>query len=125
YKKKASSCVDDSVTTYSFYCAQLEGEQSKHAKVDDPNKQRARIKMDRFKCAGWLHISTKGNDLQLATVHMTHHVPHTPYVDISVPKQVKETVESMKNLPASKIWGAVLKANPQIELNEKQIYRYW
>ncbi|KAJ7855672.1 hypothetical protein B0H13DRAFT_1903005 [Mycena leptocephala] len=38
---------------------------------------------------------------------------YTPYVDISIPKSFKKTVESMKNLPASKIWEAVLKNNPK------------
>ncbi|KAJ7926657.1 hypothetical protein B0H13DRAFT_1862109 [Mycena leptocephala] len=96
-----------------------------HALTKDPKKQRARMKMDRFVCDSWLDITVDEDDLQLATVRMTHQRSHTPYVDISIPKQAKDTVESMKNLPASKIWEAVLKANPKTELNEKQIYRYW
>ncbi|KAJ7862431.1 hypothetical protein B0H13DRAFT_1900080 [Mycena leptocephala] len=47
--------------------------------------------------------------LHTATVRMIY----TPYVDISIPKSFKKTVESMKNLPASKIWEAVLKNNPK------------
>ncbi|KAJ7800075.1 hypothetical protein B0H14DRAFT_2245354, partial [Mycena olivaceomarginata] len=125
YKKKSSSKADKSTVTYTFYCAQLKGEESKHTLADDPKKRRARMKMDRFECDGWLHITVNDNNLQLATVRMTHHRCHTPYVDISIPQEVKQMVESMKHLPASKIWEAVLKANPKTELNEKQIYRYW
>ncbi|KAJ7245269.1 hypothetical protein C8J57DRAFT_1082436, partial [Mycena rebaudengoi] len=66
-------------------------------------KRRARMKMDRFACDGWLHITVNDEDLELVTVRMTHYRCHTPYVDISIPKEVKETVESMKNLPASKV----------------------
>ncbi|KAJ7927678.1 hypothetical protein B0H13DRAFT_1537461, partial [Mycena leptocephala] len=125
YKKKSSSRTSQSTSTYTFYCAQLKGEESKHVLTVDPKKQRARMKMDRFPCDGWLNITVNEEDLQLAAIRMTHHRCHTPYVDISIPKKVKETVESMKNLPASKIWEAVLKADPKTELNEKQIYRYW
>ncbi|KAJ7104671.1 hypothetical protein C8R44DRAFT_551058, partial [Mycena epipterygia] len=125
-KKKSSSKVNPSTATYTFYCAQLKGEESKHTLVDDPKKRRARMKMDRFACDGWLHITINDDDLHLATVRMTHYRCHTPYLDISISQDVKKTVESMKNLSASKvIWEAVLKADPKTELNEKQIYRYW
>ncbi|KAJ7694761.1 hypothetical protein B0H17DRAFT_931407, partial [Mycena rosella] len=131
--RKSSSRVDTSIITYTFYCAQLKGEEAKHVKVDDTKKQRAQMKVDRFVCDGWLHITINENDLNVAAVRMTHHRCHNPCVDISIPKSVKETVEKMRNLPASKvsskslpsIWEAVLKADPKTELNEKQIYRYW
>ncbi|KAJ7923296.1 hypothetical protein B0H13DRAFT_1517384, partial [Mycena leptocephala] len=127
YKKKTSSKADRSTTTYTFYCAQLKAKESRHSLVDNLQKRRAWMKMDCFECDGWLHITVNNNDLRIATVQMAHHRCHTPYVDISIPKEVKQTDESTKHLPTSKvsyahIWEAALKADPQTEFNEKQIY---
>ncbi|KAJ7683354.1 hypothetical protein B0H17DRAFT_834078, partial [Mycena rosella] len=142
YKKKTKSKVADSVYTYTFYCAQLKGEETKNHLAADPKKRRARMKMDRFACDGWLHITVDDAEISVVTVRMTHHRCHTPYLDISISNEIKETVENLKHLTAAKvgprlcliyivvnfvsqIWEAVLKGNPETELNEKQIYRHW
>ncbi|KAJ7698358.1 hypothetical protein B0H17DRAFT_1006819 [Mycena rosella] len=83
------------------------------------------MKMDRFACDGWLHITVDDAEISVVTVRMTHHRCHTPYLDISISNEIKETVENLKHLTAAKIWEAVLKGNPETELNEKQIYRHW
>ncbi|KAJ6595047.1 hypothetical protein DFH09DRAFT_906413, partial [Mycena vulgaris] len=66
-------------------------------------KRRARMKMDRFNCDGWLHITADDTDTNIVTVRMTHHRCHTPYLDISIPQAVKDTVESLKHLTAAKV----------------------
>ncbi|KAJ7691508.1 hypothetical protein B0H14DRAFT_2184980, partial [Mycena olivaceomarginata] len=76
YKKKTSSKADRSTTTYTFYCAQLKPKESRHSLVDNPQKRRARMKMDCFECDGWLHITVNDNDLRISTVRMAHHRCH-------------------------------------------------
>ena len=61
------------------------------------------MKMDRFKCDGWLNITVNEKDPQTIAIRMTHYRHHIPYVDISIPNNIKKSVEDMKNLPASKM----------------------
>src|SRR3954453_10999452 len=65
YKKRQKN-------TYIFYCAQIEGEETLNKKVEDEAKRRARMKMDRFGCRGWLRITVDNNDLQTVKVWLTH-----------------------------------------------------
>ncbi|KAJ6525808.1 hypothetical protein DFH09DRAFT_936512, partial [Mycena vulgaris] len=80
YKKKSTSRASTSVHTYTFHCAQLKGEETKNHLTQDPRKRRARMKMDRFNCDGWLHITADDTDTNIVTVRMTHHRCHTPYL---------------------------------------------
>lgn len=82
YKKKTASKNSDHVKVYTYYCAQLEGEQTKQRLHEDGAKRRARTTMDRYKCYGWLHITLDDRNLSSSTIRITHHQSHHPYTDI-------------------------------------------
>jgi hypothetical protein len=90
--------------THVFYCAQLDGEETKN-KVDDMKKRRARMKMDRFKCSGWLRVTVDGDGDGQDTirVRLTHALPHQKYTDISLPEATTKIIEEMKDSPAAKV----------------------
>ncbi|KAJ7747613.1 hypothetical protein DFH07DRAFT_747615, partial [Mycena maculata] len=97
YKKCRKSSVDASVCTYTYYCAQNEKKVQRPHLNDDPSKQRARLKMDRCPCGGSLQITMKDDDLsRLLRLKLAHHQPHIPYVDIAIPKPVKDLVQQSK-----------------------------
>ncbi|KAJ7712913.1 hypothetical protein DFH07DRAFT_701026, partial [Mycena maculata] len=126
YKKCKKSSSSDSVRTYTYYCAQNEGEVKKSDLHDDPQKRRARMKMDRFPCHGSLQITINEDDQQLPLrLKLTHHLPHLHYVDISINKNIRELVESLKHESATNIWTRVLSENPSTEITQKQIYALW
>ncbi|KAL0056634.1 hypothetical protein AAF712_016761, partial [Marasmius tenuissimus] len=124
YKTKRISKSDSNMTTYVYYCAQLDGQQTKNKKVSYPKKQRLRSFMQRFKCDGWLQIAVNERDLALVEIRLTHYHPHIPYVDISIPDSVKEEIEQMKASTAGKIWAA-LKKYPKTNFTQKQVYYFW
>lgn len=97
------SKTSDSLKVYTYYCAQLEGEQTKHKLNEDKNKQRARMTMDRYNCYGWLNISVDDDDLSFANIRITHHLSHHPYTDISITPEVEEIVEKLQDLTAAKV----------------------
>ena len=88
--------------TYTFYCAQLKGEQTK-SKLTETGVQQVRITMDRFKCSGWLIITLDVGDLTSTGIRITHYQPHTPYTDISLSEEVTKEVERLKDLTAAKV----------------------
>lgn len=92
-----------SATTYTFYCAQFEGEQTKK-KLTETGKRRARMTMDRYKCSGWLFITLNNDDLIMAGVRITHYRCHPPYTDISISDDVVDDIERLKDLTAAKVW---------------------
>ncbi|KIJ91169.1 hypothetical protein K443DRAFT_48283, partial [Laccaria amethystina LaAM-08-1] len=104
YKKRAKSRQDDAVATYSFYCAQLEGEATKQRLVDELGKRRVRMTMDWFPCEGWLIVTVDEANRDVASIRITHHRCHVPYTDISISEDVAQLIEEMKNLPASKVF---------------------
>lgn len=93
---------------FTFYCAQLEGEQSKNALVEDKKKRRARMTMERYDCNGWLHVTVDEDNLSIIGLRITHHQPHHPYTDISIPEDIVHLVEKMKNSPAAKVGHQIL-----------------
>ncbi|KAJ7716732.1 hypothetical protein DFH07DRAFT_700087, partial [Mycena maculata] len=80
--------------------------------------------MDRFPCQGYLRITVREDDDTIG-MRLTHHRAHCPYVDISIPKEIKQLIESMKNSPASAIWDHIMRENPSTELTRKQVYAEW
>ncbi|KAJ7442849.1 hypothetical protein FB451DRAFT_1057229 [Mycena latifolia] len=136
YKNKKSSAGSSTVATYSYFCAQNEKEITKTRLIDDERKRRARMKMDRFPCNGWLHVTVDSADQSTMRLRMLHHRAHCKYVNISIGDKIKELVEKMKDQPASKdqgmftensaqIWTQVLQDYPATEITQKQIYRLW
>jgi hypothetical protein len=89
--------------TYIFYCAQLDGEETKNKVMDDAKKRRARMKMDRFKCGGWLRVTVDGDGQDMIRVRLIHTLPHQKYTDISLPEATTKIIEEMKDSPASKV----------------------
>ncbi|KDR77335.1 hypothetical protein GALMADRAFT_66460 [Galerina marginata CBS 339.88] len=81
--------------------------------------------MDRFECNGRLRITMVDGSPDLAGVKITHHRPHSQYVDISLTDKVDAIIQSMINMPASKAWDSILAQREQGELTEKQIYARW
>lgn len=101
YKMKRELTQTGAVT-YTFYCAQLEGEQTKN-KLTETGSRRACMTMDRFKCSGWLFVMLDAEDLSTAGIRMTHYRPHTPYTDISLSDDIIKEIERLKDLTAAKV----------------------
>ncbi|KAG6907485.1 hypothetical protein DXG01_008775 [Tephrocybe rancida] len=125
YKKKRISKTNASATVYTYFCAQIKGEETKKRLTEDKSKRRARMCMERFDCDGWLHITVDTDDLTTICICIAHYKCHTPYTSISIPDDVKKLIEEMKDLPATKIWDALLSKTGKTELTEKQIYARW
>ncbi|KAG6904096.1 hypothetical protein DXG01_012660, partial [Tephrocybe rancida] len=125
YKKKTQSKAHKNVIKYSYYCAQLEGEQTKQKLNENTTKRRARMCMERFKCDGWLHISIDENDPSTVILRVTHYENHIPYTDISVSEKVDELIKSMSDLPATKIWDVILEKKLEGQITQKQVYQHW
>ena len=90
------------IDVYRFYCAQLEGEQTKH-KLTETGKWRAHMTMDWFKCDGWLFLTINANNLTSVVIWITHYWCHCPYVDISISEDIAGQIEKLKDLPALKV----------------------
>ena len=88
---------------YTFYCAQLEGEQTKHKLTDNTRKRCARMTMDQYQCDGWLHVTVNESDLSIVCIYITHYCWHHPYMDISILDDIAEEIEKLKDLPAAKV----------------------
>ena len=86
----------------------MEGEETKNRVIEDQTKRRARMKMERFKCNGWLRITAADVDLGSVKVHFTHHLPHIQYLDITLSGAVVETVRRLKELPSAKVRRIIL-----------------
>ncbi|KAF8158821.1 hypothetical protein BJ912DRAFT_830518, partial [Pholiota molesta] len=76
YKKCKKSKTSDAIKTYTFFCAQLRGEETKQKLHENPTKRRARMSMDRFNCNGWLKITMTDGNSSLAGITITHHRAH-------------------------------------------------
>ncbi|KAJ7195764.1 hypothetical protein GGX14DRAFT_376709, partial [Mycena pura] len=125
YKKKAESRSSTAATTYTFFCAQNEKEETKTRLTDDVRKRRARMKMDRFLCNGYLHVTVSPDNPETIRLRLQHHRAHCHYVDISLPDDIKKLVEEMKDQPASNIWTRILQDYPKTQVTQKQIYTLW
>lgn len=88
---------------YQFYCAQSEGQQTKHVKIDDKSKQCARMTMTHFPCKGRLQITREDLNLQVLSINFIHCKEHIPYVDISIPPEVVKLVKQMKEYTAAQV----------------------
>ena len=102
YKMKRESGSATGTRTYIFYCAQLDGEQTKN-QLTETGKRRARMTMDRFKCSRWLFLTLDENDLTTMGCRVTHYRPHPPYTDISMSEDVMKEVETLKDSTAAKV----------------------
>lgn len=103
YKKSTKSRTSSAIQKYTFYCAQVRGEEAKVRLHDEPEKRRARTTMDRFECNGYLHVTLDDNDLSIAGIKITHHRSHCAYIDISMTDKVESIIKEMINVPASKV----------------------
>ena len=103
YKKCEKSRTSDSIKSYDFFCAQLHGEETKQKLHETSKKRRARMTMDCFDCNGRLRITMVDGDPKLAGIKITHYRPHCHYVDISLTDKVDAIIQSMLDMPASKV----------------------
>lgn len=95
--------------TYTYYCAQNEAEVKKSELHEDLGKRRARMKMSRFACGGGLQITVNDDDVLLPLrLKLTHRLPHLHYVDISISKNIRELVESLKHESAANVSSNIL-----------------
>ncbi|KAF8869545.1 hypothetical protein CPB85DRAFT_1168727, partial [Mucidula mucida] len=116
---------DSGSRTFVFFCAQLKGQETKERLVEDPKRQRMRMKMDHFACNGWLRVTFANDDASTARIRLMHHHAHTPYVDINLGQKQKDLIRDLKHLAPSKIWDKILADNPDNEYTEKQVYSEW
>ena len=107
YKDVNTSQSSDSVKTYRFFCAQLNGQETKTQLVDDHEKCRICLKMDRFNCYGWLHITMQDSNLKIAKIQLSHHEPHCHYVNIALDDKVKRLVKELKNLTLRQVCHSI------------------
>ncbi|KAJ7726309.1 hypothetical protein DFH07DRAFT_758176 [Mycena maculata] len=123
YKKKERSRSSEGTLTYTFFCAQNEKEVTKEKLHPDPRERRARIKMDRFPCNGYLRITVVEGEVTLG-IRLTHHRAHCQYVDISIDDETKKLIDAMKDSPASAIWDRIMREYPSTEITRKQVYAH-
>ncbi|KAF8444023.1 hypothetical protein L210DRAFT_948412 [Boletus edulis BED1] len=64
-------------TVVTYFCAQLEGEQSKSRTQDSDRKSRSRI--TRYHCGGWLRITVMDDNEHLLRIRMTHAEAHPSF----------------------------------------------
>ncbi|KAF8884072.1 hypothetical protein CPB84DRAFT_1817005 [Gymnopilus junonius] len=81
--------------------------------------------MDRFDCNGYLHITMSDHFPSLAGIIITHHLSHWGYLDISITEDVEAIIKERVNMPASKIWEAILLEGIQGQVTEKQVHARW
>ena len=103
FKKKQKSHGNESVAVYTFYCAQLNGEQTKHKLNEDTRKRHRCMTMEHFDCAGWIYITLDDKDLDVAVICMTHYQCHHPYLDISILPEIAQKIKRLKGLSAAKV----------------------
>ncbi|KAJ7453244.1 hypothetical protein B0H11DRAFT_1741318, partial [Mycena galericulata] len=128
YKKLKRSTSTETVATYTFFCAQNDKEVTKTRLVDNEHKRRARMKMDRFPCKGYLHVTVDSASRETVLLRVHHHRAHCHYVDISLNDEITKLVEDMRNQPAAnryQIWTRVLQDHPRTEVTQKQVYALW
>ncbi len=89
--------------TFIFFCAQLQGQEAQNPLVEDPKRQRMRMKMDRFACSGWLCVTFNNNNASIVHVRITHHHAHTPYVNIRLGEKEKNLIQELRHLAPSKV----------------------
>lgn len=78
--------------TVSF--AQLEGAETRRVDNPDCKKRCARMVMQRFKCGGKLHITVNPDVPHTMHVRMEHHLPHMPYIKISLTDDMKDFIDN-------------------------------
>ncbi|KIK98635.1 hypothetical protein PAXRUDRAFT_823680 [Paxillus rubicundulus Ve08.2h10] len=64
-------------TVVTYFCAQLEGEQSKSRTQDSDRKSRSRI--TRYHCGGWLRITIMDDNELLLRIRLTHAEAHPSF----------------------------------------------
>jgi transcriptional accessory protein Tex/SPT6 len=106
YKKYKKSKANEKIKTYTFFCAQNEAEETKPRLTDDTRKRRARLKMDRFACGGYLKITIDDDDLEMARFQFTHEMAHCHYVNINMDTRTKVMIEELKNWTPSQVSGS-------------------
>ncbi|KAH7890522.1 hypothetical protein F5I97DRAFT_1836120 [Phlebopus sp. FC_14] len=86
-------------TVVTYFCAQLEGEQSKSRTQDADRKSRSRI--TRYHCGGWLRITIMDDNEQLLRIRMTHAEAHPSFpASFRRPPQTSEfKLEAAPNPP--------------------------
>jgi hypothetical protein len=61
------------------------------------------MKMDRFRCHGWLRVTVDDGDLRTVKVRLTHALAHPSYTDISLPEVIAKRVNEMRDSSAAKV----------------------
>lgn len=79
YKRRTDSTQKNiKSSVYTFYCAQLEGEQTKHALHPDSSKRRPKKtpKIPRFDCHGWASVTISETNPGTTRVRLKHAFAH-------------------------------------------------
>ncbi|KAH7926595.1 hypothetical protein BV22DRAFT_1032734 [Leucogyrophana mollusca] len=82
-------------TVVTYFCAQLEGEQSKSRTQDADRKSRSRLV--RYHCGGWLRITIMDENELLVRIRMTHAEAHP-----SFPASLRRPTMEIKFEPSSR-----------------------
>lgn len=79
YKRRQNSTQKaERSSVFTYYCSQLDGEQTKHVLHSDESKRRPKKvpKMPRFDCNGWASVTVAENMPTTARVRLTHAFAH-------------------------------------------------
>lgn len=84
--------IRTSDTVYSFNCAQSKDRESKPKVQKNSEKSRSTLRMERFECDGWLHITAASDSAEM-TIALRHDGPHAPYTEIELPDKWKKYIQ--------------------------------
>jgi hypothetical protein len=79
-----------------FYCSQDAHRKQKARKIDNTEKQRDTLGMDRFLCKSRLHISVTHHPsgVQEIAVRFRHEDQHVPYTDVTMPQLAMDFIRN-------------------------------
>ena len=81
YKRRQDSTLKArKSSSFTYYCAQLEGEQTKHSPHPDETRRRPKKlpKIPRFACNGWATLTVTDSNTCVFRLKLTHAFAHVP-----------------------------------------------
>ncbi|KIJ52266.1 hypothetical protein M422DRAFT_156470 [Sphaerobolus stellatus SS14] len=80
--------------------------------------------MERFACGGKLHITVNPLMPDTMRVRIEHHLPHTPYIKITLTEEMKDFINENSSLPVTTLYSRIVEKWPQNEVTQEQVYSY-
>ncbi|KAI9057367.1 hypothetical protein FKP32DRAFT_1689206 [Trametes sanguinea] len=117
---------------YSYSCAQSE-DREPNAKAPKGERGRDTLRMDRFPCSGWLHLSISDAS-EISVISLKHKVEHVAYLNIDLPDRWKAYIrEHARSQTPGQIWRHILREEAQsrgvreidVPFRSKSVYYYW